>query len=83
MSRSALTCAARRLSFVEGAVGAGCGWFVEADLRAGTDGQVSHGLGDVGLPDADGAVVFDVTGFAAALDALDHGNVRGRAILVP
>jgi hypothetical protein len=48
--------------FVEGAVGVAAGevgqdaaGFVETDLGAGADGQVSHGLGDVGLPDADGA----------------------------
>jgi hypothetical protein len=53
-------------AFIEGAIGVTTGeigqdaaGLVEADLGAGADGQVPHGLSDVGLPDTDGAVEDD------------------------
>nr|BFE63559.1 hypothetical protein GCM10020063_080850 [Dactylosporangium thailandense] len=55
---------------------------MEADLGARADGQVFHGLGDMGFPDADGAVEDDRF---AGLQPAQRGEVtdlRGREFRV-
>jgi hypothetical protein len=52
------------------------------DLGAGADGQVSHGLGDVGLPDADGAVEDDRFSGLQPAQRGEVADLRGREFRV-